>query len=449
VTVLTSAGGMVDAAEVAAPPIRIINSGPSMAPVAGRYYANRDGGWKTAIVADTGGTTYDISLVSDGRIPMTRDLWIGEPWLGELAGYPSVDVKSVGAGGGSIAWVDAAGMLHVGPDSAGSTPGPVCYGRGGKRATVTDACLVLGYLDPDYFLGGAMTLDAAAARAAIARDIAAPLGMAVEQAAWSIVALTTENMVQAIEELTLTQGIDVAQAVLIGGGGAAGLNSAFIARRLGCAALLVPETGAAMSAAGAILSDLTSEIATTLHTSTARFDAAAVNAAIDMLSAEAEAFGARSGIRAEIELVGEARYVGQAWDIDVPLPLGHFIGDGDIAGFRAAFDATHRQLFTIDDPRSDVELIGLRARARCRMRGDTPLRLRRSDDHADERRYRTVYFDGFGVIDTPVLRWDAIESEAPVTGPALIESPFTTVVVDPGSTVTRSAAGALLIEINS
>lgn len=446
VMVVTSAGGMVDAQEVAASPIRIINSGPSMAPVAGRHYAAREGDWPTAIVADTGGTTYDISLVSDGRIPMTRDLWIGEPWTGELAGYPSVDVKSVGAGGGSIARVDAAGLLHVGPESAGSTPGPVCYARGGTRPTVTDACLTLGYLDPDYFLGGAMVLDAAAARTAIERMIAAPLGISIERAAWSIVALATENMVQAIEDLTLTQGIDPTRALLIGGGGAAGLNSVFIARRLGCRDLLIPETGAAMSAAGAMLSDVTSELSTTLHASTARFDRAAVNRSIAQLRRQAATFAVRTGHEPEIELIGEARYVGQGWDIDVPLPVAEFASDADVAEFRSAFDAMHRQLFAIVDERSEVELIGLRARARCRVRPGTPFLL--ADDRAEPEppKSRTVYFDDAGHLDTPVLAWSSIPADTVFPGPALIESPFTTVVVDPQARFRRSTAGALLIE---
>ncbi|MGQ3176097.1 MAG: hydantoinase/oxoprolinase family protein, partial [Blastomonas fulva] len=219
VMVLTSAGGMVDAREVAAQPISAINSGPSMAPVAGRYYALREGGFDNAIIADTGGTTYDISIIADGRVAMTRDLWIGEPYRGHLAGYPSVEVKSVGAGGGSIARVDASGLLHVGPQSAGAMPGPVCYQRGGTLPTVTDACVVLGYLDPDFFLGGKMQLDAEGARRAIEEHIAAPLGVSIEEAAWSIVDLATEAMVQAIQDLVVNQGIDPARAVLIGGGG--------------------------------------------------------------------------------------------------------------------------------------------------------------------------------------------------------------------------------------
>jgi len=445
VMVLTSAGGMVEAAEVAASPIAVINSGPSMAPVAGHHYAEREGGWRTAIVADTGGTTYDVSLVSDGRIPMTRDLWIGEPYLGHLAGYPSVDVKSVGAGGGSIAWVDAAGLLHVGPDSAGSTPGPVCYGRGGMRATVTDACLALGYLDPDYFLGGAIALDAAGARDAVHNDVAARIGIATENAAWAIVDLATENMVQAIEDATLTQGIDPADAVLIGGGGAAGLNSVFIARRLGCRRLLIPETGAAMSAAGAMLSDVMREFSVSVHATTADFDIVRVGAAIDQVRADAEAFAAATGLPGTIDLIAEARYVGQAWEIDVPVPASSLATDDDVSAFRAAFDAAHEQLFTIRDEASAVELVGLRARVRCRARGDAPFRLITSDQTA-ARGTRRVWFADTGWVDTPVLRWDAVPADTDMTGPALIESPFTTVVVDPPARFRRSGDGALLIE---
>ena len=446
VMVLTSAGGMVDGADAAAAPIRIINSGPSMAPVAGRHYAEREGGWRTAIVADTGGTTYDISLVSNGRIPMTRDLWIGQPYIGHLAGYPSVDVKSVGAGGGSIAWLDGAGLLHVGPDSAGSTPGPACYGRGGTRATVTDACLVLGYLDPDYFLGGTMKLDAAASREAIARGVADGLAVSVEEAAWSILDLATENMVQAIQELTVNQGIDPGEAVLIGGGGAAGLNSVFIARRLGCRRLMIPETGAAMSAAGAMISDVSSDFAATVHTSTAAFDRAGATAAIERLRGEAEAFASRNALPGAVDFVAEARYEGQAWDIDVPLAATGFATEADVAAFRRAFDAMHEQIFTIRDEASHVELIGLRARVRCTARPDVPFLLETDAVVEPASRSRQVYFAGAGWTTTPVLRWDAIPAETDIAGPALIESPFTTVIVDPPARFRRSAAGALLIE---
>ena len=175
---VTSQGGVVDAADLAATPIHSLNSGPAMAPVAGRVFAAAEGDEDMAIVADTGGTSYDVSLVRKGRIPWTRETWLGPRIRGHMTGFPSVDVRSVGAGGGSIAWVDPGGMLHVGPDSAGSVPGPACYGQGGSEPTVTDAALALGYIDADFFLGGAIALDTDRATAAIAEKIGAPLGWA-------------------------------------------------------------------------------------------------------------------------------------------------------------------------------------------------------------------------------------------------------------------------------
>ena len=257
--VLTSQGGMLDASDLAHKPIHAINSGPSMAPIAGRHYAQIDSDVPNVIIADTGGTTFDVSLVRQGRIPMTKETWNGQPYRGHMTGFPSIDIKSVGAGGGSIAWVDSGGLLHVGPKSAGAVPGPVCYGTGGDEPTLTDACLTLGYVDADYFLGGAMQLESDNAADSINEKIAKKLNISTMDAAAAIVSVATENMVQAIEDITVNQGIDPANSVLIGGGGAAGLNSIFIARRLGCPTVLIPETGAGLSAAGALMSDLTNE----------------------------------------------------------------------------------------------------------------------------------------------------------------------------------------------
>lgn len=444
--VLTSAGGMVSASEVAAAPISVINSGPSMAPVAGRYYADLENVPQSVIVADTGGTTYDISLVRNGEIPMTRDLWIGQPYLGQLAGYPSVDVKSVGAGGGSIASVDQVGMLHVGPASAGADPGPVCYSRGGIQPTVTDACVVLGYIDPDFFLGGAMRLDAAAAKAAIEQNIGKALGKTAEEAAWSILEVATENMVQAIQEVTVNQGMDPAEATLIGGGGAAGLNSLFIARRLGSPLLLIPETGAAMSAAGAMISEVAREFAVSIHTSTAAPDRKGIARVLADLRRNCATFSHHVEAEGVISFVAEARYEGQAWEIDVPFPGCGLSKEEDIARFVETFHATHHQIFSVRDEDSAVELLGLRARVSCRTRPAKSFRLT-ANETSDEAKYsRPAYFTDLGWIDTPVRRLESIAPAEMMAGPALIESSFTTVVVDPHARYRRSQNGSLLIE---
>jgi N-methylhydantoinase A len=444
--VLTSRGGMLDADEVARTPIQVINSGPSVAPVAGRHYALAEGA-TSAIVADTGGTTYDVGLIRGGVIPITREMWLGKPINGHLVGFPAVDMKSVGAGGGSIAWVDEGGLLHVGPKSAGAQPGPACYGRGGIKPTVTDAALVLGFIDPHFFLGGSITLDRAAAESAIARDVAERLGFEVDRAAAAIIEVVTENMVQAIVDITVAQGVDPAEAVLIGGGGAAGLNSLYIARRLGVKRLLVPETGATLSAAGALLSDLTAEYAEVIFVSTRVSDWGRIKATLARLKEKCRAFAEGPGAGAldtTIGVIAEARYENQVWEIDVPVELEGFESPEAIARFRTAFDAQHKALFTIDDPRSPVEIVALRANIRCRLTQRRAFRL--ADSTAEvERGARRVTFPGYGKVETPVRRLDVLPEGREFTGPAILESPFTTVVVDPAARYVRQRSGSLVV----
>ena len=197
-----------------------------------------------------------------------------------MTGFPSVDVRSVGAGGGSIAWVDEGGLLHVGPQSAGADPGPACYGRAGTEPTFTDACLLLGYLDPDYFLGGRAKLDVEAGRTAMKRSVAGKLGLDEYAAAAAVWLLATEHMIGAIQGITSNRGIDPSDAVLVGGGGAAGFNSVAIGRRLGCQRVLVPTVGPALSAAGALISELSRKFERTLQTSSDGFDFDGVRAAL-------------------------------------------------------------------------------------------------------------------------------------------------------------------------
>lgn len=445
--VLTSQGGMLDASDLAQKPIHAINSGPSMAPIAGRNYADMDSGVSNVIIADTGGTTYDVSLVRDGRIPLTKETWIGQPFRGHMTGFPSIDIKSVGAGGGSIAWVDAGGLLHVGPQSAGAVPGPVCYGAGGEQPTVTDACVALGYLDPDYFLGGSMELDADGARKAVEDHVAKPLGLSVEDAAASILSVATENMVQAISDITVDQGIDPAEAVLIGGGGAAGLNSIYIARRLGCPTLLIPETGAGLSAAGALMSDLTNEYRATFFTTSDAFDRDGVNQTLKGLRAEAQAFidgPGSSAVSSRIEFAVEARYASQVWEIEVPLPMEQISNDEQLAALDEAFHAMHERIFAVRDPGSAIEYVGWTATARCGLREGGPGRLKAGQGH-EVSGTRKVFFAGDGAVEATLHDFETMEAGRVFQGPAIIESPFTTVIADSTTSFERTASGSLLM----
>ena len=449
VLMVTSQAGMMDADRAAAAPVQLINSGPSMAPVAGHRYAAADLAAETVIVADTGGTTFDVSVVRGGRIPRTRECWIGRPFRGHMTGLPSVDVRSIGAGGGSIAAVDAHGLLSVGPKSAGAVPGPACYGRGGTLPTVTDAALVLGYLDPAFFLGGSLPLDLAAAEMALSTYVAAPLGIEPAAAAHAVLELATENMVQAILDITVNQGIDPRGAVLVGGGGAAGLNITRIGRRLGAPEVVIPEVGAALSAAGALLSELTAEHRATFYASTERFDEAGVNAVLDRLTGEAGAFIAEAGpatLASSIAYFAEARYPDQVWEIEVPLRAGRFAGDADRLALEEDFHAAHEALFAVADPGSPIEIVSWQAQASCRLREPGLPRLAASADKARDPGERLVYFGPAGHCRTPILDVAAMPVETLIAGPLIVESPFTTVIVDPGASCRRTAPGSLVID---
>jgi N-methylhydantoinase A len=446
VLVVSSIGGVLDADRVARAPIHAIGSGPALAPVAGAMYAAADAGTDTAIVADTGGTSYDVSLVRGGRIPTTRETWLGEPFAGHMTGFASVDVKSIGAGGGSVAWIDDGGLLHVGPRSAGSVPGPACYGRGGREPTVTDAAVVLGHLDPAFFLGGAMRLDRAAAVDAL-DGLAGRLGIPAPEAAAAVLTLATEQMVGAIEEIVLYQGVDPRDALLVGGGGAAGLNVVAIARRLGCRHVVVPAVGAALSAVGGLLSELASDHAATFPATSTSFDAAGVAAVLDDLTARAQRFIAEAGAGASesaIDLSVEARYPQQIWELEVPIDAD--VGaDGYVDRLCEAFHATHERVFAISDPGSPVEFLAWRARGRCRVgRSDLPPAEAAPDGVRGARR---AFFAGAGFVDAITVRFEGMDVDESVAGPAIVESATTTVVLDPGSTARRTASGSLSIRV--
>ena len=223
----TSFGGVMSVAELVERPIYSIRSGPSMAPIAGRTYAAAELEMRDVIICDSGGTSFDISMVRDGNVVFTPETWLGGRYLGHLTGLASVDARSIGAGGGSIAWVDPGGLLRVGPQSAGSEPGPAAYGYGGNLPTVTDAATLLGFLNPHNFLGGRLNLDVQAARTALA-EVATTLGESVENTAVGILRIASEHMVEAIQDISVNEGVDPRECLIVAGGGAGGLNMALV-----------------------------------------------------------------------------------------------------------------------------------------------------------------------------------------------------------------------------
>ena len=445
---LTSSGGVLDADRAARAPIHSVGSGPAAAPSAGQHYARLDASVDTAIVMDAGGTTFDVSLLRGGEIPWNREATVG-PFPGFMLGFPSLDVRSIGAGGGSIAWVDDGGLLHVGPESAGSEPGPASYGRGGREPTVTDSAVLLGYIDPEYFLGGNMVLDPDLATAAVERRVGKWLGLGAEEAAGAIFELACERMVIAIEEITLNQGVDPRRAIMIGGGGGAGLYSVPIARRLGVRRIVVPETAAGLSATGALVSDLRSDKSAFLATDTEAFDFVGVNATLAELKRLSEAFITESGVPPEgasIRFAVEARYPRQHWEIEVPLRVEAFAGVEDIEVLRRDFHATHDRIFAHRDERSKVEFVAWHASARCPLPDLTQAEVPVSKARPEPRTERAAFF-GRSSRPTPVYRLESLASGDTLSGPVIVETPATTIVVPPDAVVTRAPCGSLILDL--
>ncbi|MBM3490001.1 MAG: hydantoinase/oxoprolinase family protein [Alphaproteobacteria bacterium] len=450
--VATGLGGCQHVPELIERPIHAVGSGPAMAPVAGAAYAAAEDRGEDVIVCDTGGTTFDVSLVRAGTPNHTRETWLGGQWTGHLVAMSSVDVRSVGAGGGSIAWVDPGGLLRVGPQSAGARPGPACYALGGTEPTVTDAALVLKYLDPEFFLGGRMRLDRAAARRAV-EQVARPLGRGVEAAAFAILTLASELMIKAIQEITVAQGFDPREAVLVAGGGAAGLNIVPIARELGCARVILPRTAAALSACGMQFSHIVAEETASLVTLSDRFDFSGVNAALDRIEATLQGFLGRLGRATpthRLELFAEARYQAQVWELDVPLPGRRFRDAGDVAALHQAFDRVHERTFAMVDPGSRLECINWKGRLTASL-PTAPwltLPLAASPTPGPVAR-RPAYFGADAPVSSEVHRGDGLAPGASLRGPAIIEEATTTIVLPPGARATLSASGNYVIEVGA
>jgi N-methylhydantoinase A len=444
--VASAAGGLTEPEWLAVSPIHSIGSGPALAPVAGRHYAARESGAANAIVVDAGGTSFDVSVVRNGTIPRTRETWLGGRFVGHLTGFPSIDVRTTGSGGGSIARVDSGGLITVGPHSAGSVPGPACYGRGGSLPTVTDAAIVLGYLDPQRLRVLGIDADVDAACRAIEKHIGERLDLSLEAAADAVIRVVTEQMVHAVEEVTVEQGLDPRDAVLVSGGGAAGFNIVSIAARLGCRRLVVPGTSTALSATGGLMSEIVAERAVALYVRSNDFDGERVNRALEDLVARCNEWIAATGLQAEeaeIEILAEARYPGQVWELELPVQARHFSGADSVERLREDFHRHHEAMFAVCDPDSPVEVVGWRARVRSPSGAADEPQLA-SGFESDEQSRRRIYLGGHGWIEAPVVGSAAIGD---VAGPAVLELPGTSILLQADTFATRSPAGAILVTL--
>lgn len=425
--VVTSEGAVLDVVDVLDRPVLLLNSGPSMAPLVGASAApDRD----TVVVCDMGGTTFDVSLVEEGVVRHTREAWLGEPFVGHLTGLSSVAVTSIGAGGGSIAWIDGGGLLRVGPQSARSTPGPAAYGRGGTEPTVTDACVVLGYLDIEGFEGG-FTLDRDAAVEAITSRIARPLGMELHDAAQAILEVSGNQMATATRQAALEQGVDPRGALLVAGGGAGAMVAAIIGEILGTDEVLIPATAGVLAAYGAHRAPIATEFLSPLHNDTHSFDSESAAKAVQDIEGKADEFAARFtrvNANAEYAYFVDARYPGQAWDLRVYLsekPTGADAAET----IERAFHEEHDRRNGTHDASSRVEIITWGVRVEI----PRPEQLAVADSDATEtevHREDEIVFGGASQ-HTPRYRGATLSPGEHISGPAIIDQPTTTIVVPP------------------
>jgi N-methylhydantoinase A len=453
VMVMEASGGLMTVESARAKPVHTVLSGPAGGVVAGAHFAALIAA-DTIITMDIGGTSTDISLIRHGRPEITRSARIGQIPIR----LPVIDINAIGAGGGSIAWIDDGGALRVGPISAEAVPGPACYGHGGERPTISDANLVLGRLDAATRLGGNLALDAEAARRAIETHVARPLGMDVVAAAAGILRVAHANIVRGIRVVSVERGHDPRVATLVPFGGAGPMHGSPVARELNIGRVAIPPAPGILCALGQLLSDLRHDlIETHIFPYAPGGEERAVSVA-DRLVAEAERLLADDRVPAEkrrVEVRVEARYIGQSYEL--PIAFAHR-DRGAWARLGADLHAAHRARFGHSDPEAPIEIVGLGATAIGQVDAPALPTLAEGGPAVPTDAVlgrRRVFFEGGrpgdagGWADARVIVRDRLLAGNVVAGPAVIEEVSATSVLYPGDRARVHASGVLVVECAS
>ena len=456
--VVSSAGGMMGAKLAGEKPVTMVGSGPAGG-VAGASRLGRSSGHEDAIVFDMGGTTAKASIIEGGEPMLTAEYefrdGISSPSRfikggGYMLKVPAIDIAEVGAGGGSIAWIDEGGMLQVGPRSAGADPGPACYGRGNDQPTVTDANVHLGFLNPGALAGGSLRIDRDLAARAIERHVAEPLGIPLDEAAHGIREVANVNMGRAIRAVTIERGRDPRDMALMAFGGSGPTHAADLARQLGISTVVVPILSGVFCSIGMLASDVEHNFVRSMVTPLDHVDADAFDALREGLRDEGEAAliaeGYANGAR-ELVFSADLRYLGQSSELTVPYDGSPFAA-GTRGALHDAFQHAYRSTFGYDND-EPLELVNLRLAARGvrdeRLAFDSVrANLRARDGEAGSR--SASFARNAPFVDTPVVPRGAI-GETPGAGPLIVETYDTTIVVPPGAAVHCDSAGSLVIEV--
>ena len=445
--VMNSGGGIMTPEQAGERPIDTLFSGPSGG-VSGAVHVSMRAGHPHIITFDMGGTSTDVCLVQNGKAQLSHTRVINGVPLKAAA----LDVHTVGAGGSSIAQIDAGGMLRVGPHSAGARPGPACYMQGGERPTTTDANVVLGRLNPEYLLGGALKLDSRRSFAAIEKHVAQPKGISAVEAAASIVALADTNMAHAVRFVSVERGLDPGDFVLVAFGGAGPVHAASVARQLGIRSVLVPPAPGVLCAMGVLVKDLQMDLSQTRVCTEASADCCAT---IDRVYREleeriGEAFKRDHGEGRKLTLTrsADARYVGQNHELTVAAPDGVF-DKAALATVKSHFHAAHREMFGYASEDKLLELVTLRLNGSLAVdrvdvsSGGMPEFARNTAPIAK----RKVFFDeSGGFVDCPVYERSSLGPRDAFEGPAIVEQMDATTVLPPDFRARIDQFGNLMLE---
>jgi len=440
--IMKSNGGVVGAGEVERVPAHTALSGPA-AGVVGARFIGAAAGYKDVIGIDIGGTSADICLIKDGSYALTNNGRIGDWPLS----FPMLDINTVGTGGGSIAGISDIGALTVGPRSAGANPGPACYGRGGEEPTVTDAHLALGHLPP-YLLGGTMTLDVDAARTAIDRHVATPLGLSIEEAARGILSIGDNDMVGAIRVLSVERGHDPREFALIAFGGAGPLHGGSLARLLGTRTVIVPPAPGVLSAMGLLVSQLRGDYARTCLEGPPDYDHARIARTFDELQTEATQWFDREKVPAEARRITRSaslRYRHQGFELTVPW-TSDAVTPETVQNTIDAFHALHERLYTFAQHDTPVEIVTLHVAAEGSLPQPTATEIPSggSLDGAEIDRLPIHFADGTQTV--PVYDRTKLSAGVTFTGPALVVQLDTTTLIHPDQTASCDRYGNLILE---
>ena len=452
--IMQSSGGLISAGAAIRKPAHLVESGPAAGVVACAYLA-RTTGSPNVISLDMGGTTAKAAMLEDGLPVKTSEYEVGAginlssrlvKGAGHAIRLPFIDLSEIGAGGGSLVSTDEFGMLHVGPESAGSDPGPACYGLGGEEPTLTDALVVLGYLSPEHLAGGAVVLEADAAERALER-VAAALGLSLLEAAYGVFQLAIATMTRAVKAVSTYRGRDPREFALCGFGGNGPVVAAAIARALQMRRVLVPPAPGVFSAAGLLLSEIEHEFVRTLPVRGASASPELLLAGFRELEAEASAALAAEGVAADAVAVSryaDIRYVGQAYELTLPVAAGA----PDLGRIAADFGAEHRRTYghASDAP---IDVVNVKLTARAAGNGEVfydPV-AGLAAAGADERS-RSAYFGSAGSLDVPVICRAELLDSPPRPGPLIVEEYDATCVVPPACRVTLDTLGNIDIDLD-